>query len=242
VPRAELKSRYHRALLLCALLALVVFGAQATAFAQAGANAQPRVQLNFVNTCRPAPPEIEQLKRALARVNEPPHFSSDFEIARGQTLLSGEEALAAGLPADAPPTPSSWIRIRHDFPEKAALLDAQYSLSVQAGEASETLALHLRDSREALEVWISTSAAGGAAEMLKAETPPERIRVERYGKPSIVLARCAAADQSAYEPIFLTAGEILHRYRAAMAVATVAPSEFARLPGANESKAAGANH
>ena len=71
---------------------------------------------------------------------------------------------------------------------------------------------------------------------MKADTPPERIRIERFGKASIVLARCGGMDQSAYEPLFQTAGEILQKYRTAMAVKTVVPAELARLPAVRKSR------
>jgi hypothetical protein len=211
------------------------------------AGAKTKIQVNFLNTCRPAPADLEEMGRALARVKETPRFSSDFEISRGLTTLTEAEARAVGLPADGGPTPSAWVRIRREFPEKAPLTDAQYSLSFEAGSASEALALHLRDSREVLQILISDAVTGSALEVVKADTPPERIRVERFGKASIVLARCSGIDQSAYEPLFLTAGEIFEKYRTAMAVKTVVPAELARLPagkesGGKESKAAGANH
>jgi hypothetical protein len=74
------------------------------------------------------------------------------------------------------------------------------------------------------------------------DTPPDRIRIERFGKASIVLARCNGADQSAYEPVFAAARGVFEKYRAAMAVRTVIPAEFAHLQGRKESKAAPANH
>lgn len=222
---------------------------------------QPRIQVNFLNPCRPPAADLEEMGRALARVKETPRFSSDFEISRGVTTLTEAEARAAGVPAGAANTPSAWVRIQREFPEKAPLTDVQYSLSVDGGEASESLALHLRDTREVLQIWISDAVKGTAAEAVKADTPPDRIRIERFGKPSIVLARCGSIDQSSYEPLFQTAGEILQKYRTAMAVKTVAPAELARLPeagksggkairskatrgkgpGGKESKAAGAN-
>jgi hypothetical protein len=212
---------------------------------------QTKIQVNFLNTCRPAAADVEEMGRALARVKETPRFSSDFEISRGVTTLTEAEARAAGVPEGSARTPSAWVRIQHEFPDKAPLTDVQYSLSVDAGSASESLALHLRDSREVLQIWISGAVKGSAAEAVKADTPPDRIRIERFGKASIVLARCAGIDQSAYEPIFQTAGEILQKYRTAMAVKTVVPAELERLPaakksrskvsGGKESKAAGAN-
>jgi hypothetical protein len=129
------------------------------------------------------------------------------------------------------------VRIRREFGEKALLRDAQYSLSVEGNAASEALALHLRDSREVLQILISDTVSGSAAQVVKAATPPDRIRIERFGKGSIVLARCATVDQSAYEPLFAAAGGILEQYRTAMAVRTVVPAELAHLPQRRESKA-----
>jgi hypothetical protein len=122
------------------------------------------------------------------------------------------------------------------------LTDAQYSLSAEGSSASEVLALHLRDTREVLQILISDSVTGNPSQVAKADTPPDRIRIERFGKASIVLARCAGVDQSAYEPLFEAARGVFERYRAAMAVKSVAPAELARLPGRKESKAASAKH
>jgi hypothetical protein len=201
-----------------------------------------KVQVNFLNTCHPAQADVDEMGRALAQVKQRPSFTSDFEISRGLTTLSEAEARAAGAPTGSGAIPSTWVRIRREFPETAILTDVQYSLSVEGSSTSEVLALHLRDSREVLQILISDSVTGSPAEVVKVNTPPERIRIERFGKPSIVLARCGAADQSAYEPLFQTAGDIFEKYRAAMAVKTVVASELARLPGRKESKTAGANH
>ncbi len=223
-----------------------------------------KFQVNFLNPCHPAQADAEEMGRALARFKERPRFASDFEVSRGVTTLSESEARAAGVSTGG--GPSSWVRIRHEFPEKAPLSDAQYSLSIEGGAAAESLVLHPRDSKEVLQVLISDSVAGSAAQAVQAKgapskpvvgllgwnTPPERIRVERFGKASIVLARCPGMDQAAYEPIFQAAGDILEKYRAAMSVKTVVPAELARLPGGKESgvkesvvkesKASGANH
>jgi len=196
---------------------------------------QTQIQVNFLNPCRPAPADLEEMGRALAGVKQTPKFSSDFEISRGLTTLTEAEARAAGVAAASGATPSAWVRIRREFPDKAPLTDVQYSLSVDTGSASESLALHLRDSREVLQILISDAVKGSAAQLVNADTPPERIRIERFGKSSIVLARCGGIDQSAYEPLFQTAGEILAKYRAAMAVKTVVPAELAHLPAAKES-------
>jgi len=218
--------------------------AQEPASAGAGAQAgtQTKIQVNFLNSCRPAQADLEEMGRALALVKERPRFAADFEISRGVTTLTEAEARATGAPEGAAASPSRWVRIRKEFPEKALLTDAQYSLSVEGDSASETLALHLRESKEALQILISDSVTGSAAQVVKANTPPDRIRIERFGKASIVLARCGATDQSAYEPMFRAADEIMEHYRAAMAVRTVVPTELGQLPRGKESKAADTNH
>jgi hypothetical protein len=198
--------------------------------------AQPKIQVNFLNPCHPAQADAEEMARGLARVKDRPSFSSDFEISRGITTLSEAEARAAGAPTGSGLTPSAWVRIRHEFPEKAVLTDVQYSMSVDGDTSSEVLAMHMRDSREVLQILISDSVVGSPAQVVKLNTPPDRIRIERFGTSSIVLARCAAADQSSYEPIFATAREILEKYRTAMRVENVVPAELARLPTAREVK------
>jgi hypothetical protein len=203
---------------------------------------KPKIQVNFLNTCRPPEGDLAEMGRALARVKDRPSFSTDFEISRGLTTLNEPEARAAGAPEGSGGTLSTWVRIHKEFPEKAVLTDAQYSLSAEASSASEVLALHMRDTREVLQILISDSVTGTPAQVAKVDTPPDRIRIERFGKPSIVLARCSGIDQSAYEPLFVAAGGILEKYRAAMAVKRVVPAELAHLPGHKESKAAHANH
>ena len=212
----------------------------------AAGSGKTKVQVNFLNPCHPPAADAAEMGRALAHFKERPRFTSDFEISRGVTTLNESQARAAGVSAGA--GPSSWVRIRHEFPEKASLSDAQYTLSIEGGDASEALVLHPRESKEVLQVLISDAVTGSAAQAVQANTPPERIRVERFGKSSIVLARCAGMDQAAYEPLFQAAGDILEKYRAAMSVKTIVPAELARLPavkdskesGVKESKAAGA--
>jgi hypothetical protein len=238
------------------LAALLAAHAQQTPPAAGAPETQPepqsvepktKIQVNLLNSCRPSPADVEEIGRALARVRERPKFSTDFEISRGLTTLTEAEARAAGVHTETGLTPSQWVRIRREFPDKAALTDVQYSLSAERGSASEVLALHLRDSREVLQVLISDAVAGSAAQVVMADTLPERIRIERFGKSSIVLARCSAVDQSAYEPLFRTAGEIFQSYRKAMAVKTVIPAELAHLPDGTDArgkafKAAGVKH
>jgi len=226
-------------ILACVLVLPMAYAQQST---PAPALPQPKIKVNFLNTCRPAPADLEEMGRALAVVKDKPLFSKDFEIARGVTTLTEEEARAVGAPSGCGAVPSAWVRIRREFPEKAILVDVQYSLSVEGRSVSEALALHLRDTKEVLQILISDSVTGSALQALKADTLPDRIRIERFGKASIVLARCSGVDQSAYEPLFLAAGGILHKYRVAMSVKSVVPAELDHLPDHKESKTAHANH
>jgi hypothetical protein len=242
----RLKPPSAKAQVMGLLIALLAGTASAQESPSAGTTAQAgtqtKIQVNFLNSCRPAQADLEEMGRALALVKERPRFAADFEIARGVTTLTEAEARATGAPEGSATMPSRWVRIRKEFPDKALLTDAQYSLSVEGNSASETLALHLRESTEALQILISDSVAGSAAQVVKANTPPDRIRIERFGRASIVLARCGAIDQSAYEPLFRTADGIMEQYRAAMAVKMVVPAELAQLPRGKESKAADTNH
>jgi hypothetical protein len=70
--------------------------------------------------------------------------------------------------------------------------------------------------------------------MLGASTPVSRIRLERFGKSSVALARCQAGeggpvpDQSAYEPLFHSASELLANYRRLLNVKAIVPAELAK--------------
>jgi len=61
------------------------------------------------------------------------------------------------------------------------------------------------------------------------------VKLERFGKASVALARCSgeegtpATDQSAYEPIFRAASSIMERYRDALGARKMVPQELARL-------------
>jgi hypothetical protein len=74
-----------------------------------------------------------------------------------------------------------------------------------------------------------------------------RIKLERFGKSSVVLARCNSSeggplpDQSAYEPIFRSASSLMSRYRDLLGVRRMVPQELTRLgPGTAAKTSAGA--
>jgi hypothetical protein len=71
--------------------------------------------------------------------------------------------------------------------------------------------------------------------MLSTNTPVSRIKLERFGKSSVVLARCPATaegtapDQSAYGPLFQSGSGIVANYRALLRAAHIVPDELARV-------------
>jgi hypothetical protein len=78
--------------------------------------------------------------------------------------------------------------------------------------------------------------------MVAANTPVNRIRLERFGKSSVALARCndsdkgPAPDQSAYEPLFRTGSEILANYRRLLGAKRTVTAELAQIPSAGTSQ------
>ncbi len=185
---------------------------------------QPQVHLNVVNVCSPSADEQAALKSAMAKVTAKPAFAQDFEISRGRASMK-----------DAPA--SKFVRLRRDFAPESPFLTAQYSMSIDEKVTIETLVLRLRDPREFHELSIEDRVSPTAASpgtVLDSDTPAARIRLERLGKNSVVLARCPAGDQSAYEPLFKQASEIMASYRVALGLRNTFRSDIAWLdPGKN---------
>jgi hypothetical protein len=193
-----------------------------SAFAQQAPKAQqpePQVKLNYLNVCTPSAEEQAQMKAALAKVQVKAVFSRDFEISRGQATLQ-----------DAPD--ARFVRYRRDLVPESPLLAAQYSMSSDSKSIVETMVLRFRDPKDFHEVSLEDRVSAGAMappSLLTVDTPVSRIRVERLGKSSLVLARCQDSDQSAYELIFRQAVEIMAQYRKAMDLGRVIRSDVAWL-------------
>lgn len=179
---------------------------------------QPQVRLNIMNVCTPADPDRKEIAAALERIPAHPKFSPDFEVARGRTTM--EDAAA-----------SRWVRLRHDFAPDSSFANAQYSFSDDGKQLLETLVLRPRDSKDIVQVSIEDGVSAGQspAAVLASDTPPERMKVERFGKPSLGLDRCPNADQGAYEPLFRRAAAIMTEYRTALGVRRLVPAELQRL-------------
>ena len=149
--------------------------------------------------------------------------------------------LQAGAPGHVAGEPSvaSYVRIRREFSVQALFSLVQYSFSNDGQTMVETLVLHVRDPKDLIQVALedSASAVTSSDAMLGANTPVNRIRLERFGKPSVALARCQAADggpapdQSAYEPLFRSASQVLGTYRGLLGVKSVVPEELAKIGG-----------
>jgi hypothetical protein len=209
---------------------------------------QPPVKVNMLNVCTPSSEEQKEIAAALARVPKAPLFGTDFEISHGSSTLAdspnflqpGRSAAAAG---EAPV--ARYVRIRREFAVQALFASVQYSFSDDGQNMVETLVLHVREPKDLIQVSVedSASAISSAETMVTANTPASRIRLERFGKSSIALARCngsengPAPDQSAYDPLFHSASEVLANYRRLLGVGHTVPVELAQIPGATPAAA-----
>ena len=204
---------------------------------------QPPVKVNVLNVCAPSAEEQKEISSALARVPRQPLFSDDFEVARGRSSLGEAPGfLQAGQSAQMSDEPSvaSWVRLRREFSMQALFSTVQYSFSNDGKNMIETLVLHVRDPKDLVQLSIedSASAVTSPAAMLGAASPASRIKLERFGKSSVVLAKCLGSeggpvpDQSAYEPLFAGASSILTNYRTLLNARKTVPEELAKVGAA----------
>ena len=203
----------------------------------------------MLNVCTPSAEEQKEIASALARVPRQPLFGSDFEVSRGRSTLTdlpsfmpvGQSTHVAGEPSVA-----NYVRIRREFSVQALFASVQYSFSNDGQNMVETLVFHVREPKDLIQVSLEDSASSvtSAASMLATNTPVNRIRLERFGKSSVALARCSAAeggpalDQSAYEPLFRSASEVLANYRGLLGAKSMVPSELEKINGASKPKGA----
>ena len=208
---------------------------------------QPPVKVNVLNVCTPSADEQKELSSALAKVPAKLAFASDYEVARAHSPLDQSTPIPGMPPMPAGTTSSAdWVRVRREFPDTAPFTNAQYSFSIDSKNMVETLVLRVREPKDLMQISIEDSASTVAspAAMLTSNTPVSRIKLERFGKPSVVLARCSgtegpATDQTAYVPLFQAASSIMGRYRNALGVPRMVPEELARLRWGIATKAAG---
>jgi len=229
---------------------IAILGAACMCRAQEpNAPAAPKVKVNMLNVCSPSAEEQQEISSALARIPKRPSFSPDFEVDRGRSVLdsNANPLAAAGAAIGAPngaahmssqQAVAQFVRIRHDFPIGVTFSTVQYSFSRDSEEMVETLVFRLREPKDLLEISIESSASSvtTATAMLTASTPAGRIKLERFGKSSVVLARCSGTngpppDQRAYEPLFSSASSILTDYRELLDAKRLIPAELARISG-----------
>jgi hypothetical protein len=235
----------HKILILTAATALV---SAAPAQQPPVSAQQPPVKVSVLNVCAPSADEQKELSSALAKIPGKPVFSADYEVSRGHSTLDASTPIPGMQPLPAGAVPAAdYVRVRREFPGATLFSNVQYSFSVDATNMVETLVLRVRDPKDLMQVSIedSASSVASAAAMLSASTPVSRVRLERFGKSSVALARCSGAegnpatDQSAYEPIFRTASSIMERYRDALGARKMVPHELAHLRAGSSAKTAG---
>ena len=188
------------------------------AYAQQPKSGDIQVRINYLNVCAPSEADKGEIVSALEHIPTAPRFGPEFEIARGRTAAP-----------DAPM--ASWVRVRREFPPEALLTNAQYSVSLDTKSIIETVVFRWREPKEVMQISIEDSVSAGAspATVVSTDTPASRIRVERFGRSSLGLSRCAQTDQSGYESVFAAASRIMSRYRTALGVKESVPPELARL-------------
>jgi len=203
-------------------------------------SAQPQVKVNMLNVCSPSAAEQKEIAAALERIPKEPLFGADFEVSRGRSTLSDmPNLLQPGSSTHFADEKSvaSYVRIRREFSVQALFSSVQYSFSNDGQTMVETLVLHVRDPKDLIQVSLEDSASSvtSSEAMLGSNSPASRVRLERFGKSSVALARCLGneggpvPDQSAYEPLFRTASDVLSNYRALLSVKKIVPEELANV-------------
>ncbi len=208
---------------------------------------KPQVKVNVLNVCTPSPEDKQEIAAALAKIPKNPAFGPDFEVARGRTTLEQSPDFlqaAPGAQMTSSGESAKWVRVRREFTAQNMFSTVQYSFSTDPKTMIETLVFHVRDPKDVLQVSLedSASAVTSAASMLATNTPASRIKLERLGKSSVVLARCSASeagpapDQSAYESLFQSASAIVSDYRKLLRAQQVIPDELSRVAAATPAK------
>ncbi len=195
---------------------LVVGVLALSAVAQQAPRQTPPVKLTVLNVCSPTDEEQKEIAAALASVPRQPRFSPDYEVARGHSTIEG--------------TASDWVRIRRDF-GGGPFGVAQFTFSAEGQNSRETVVLVSKEAKGVTQIALEdkTTTPVAPAQLLRTNTPADRISLERFGKAHLVLARCTEGDQSQYQPLFKTASEIMAAYRNATSAVEIVPAELGRL-------------
>ena len=204
----------------------------ATVFAQSDKN--PQIKINYLNVCTPSAEEQKELSGALARIPVHPKFSEDFEVSRGRSTMTEPPIKLAGAETEEAPAAGSvsrWVRVRKEFSADSPFVSVQYSLSVDQKNIVETMVFRSREAKDVIQTSLedSISASSDPLQALKIDTPVDRVRIERFGKSSVVLARCPSADQKTYQPLFNQGSGVLAHYRSLLDVQQIVPADLRRL-------------
>jgi hypothetical protein len=182
----------------------------------------PPVKINYLNVCNPSEAEREEINAALDRIPRKAAFAQDFEVTRGRSSMQDAE-------------PARYIRLRRDLAGDPIFSNVLYSLSTDATNTVETLVVKVKEPKDlfsiALEDQVSASAASPAS-VLDVNTPVSRIKLERFGKANLVLARCPQGDQAEYEPLFAKATALLSGYRKSLGLHSMFRMDIAWLSAA----------
>lgn len=228
-------SRLLILILASAPLAAQITGAPAAAQPESKA---PQVRVNYLNVCSPSDSDRKELDSVLARIPSRAAFGTDMEVSRGRSTVTANDLVLQGPQSAAPGAApiSKWVRIRWDYVDSSPLLNAQYAFSTTESHVSETLVWRFRDAKDVMQLSISDAvdSAADPAQVARLNTPADRIRVERFGKSSIVLARCPAVDQSQFASLFERAAGLMTAYRKSLGVSATVPGELARLAPARQ--------
>jgi hypothetical protein len=232
---------YIEKILVFVTIAASVTAAQVAPGAQQAKPGHPQVRVNYLNVCNPSEAERAEIGATLDRLPAKPHFATDYEIARGRSTMDESALIAAGEGAkmsDEPPTVARWVRVRKEFPENFPLSNVQYSFSVNGDKVLETLVFRSREQKDVIQVSLSDNVVAPPipSQVVTTSTPVDRIRLERFGKSSLVLARCPTVDQAQYEPLFQKATTLLNIYRNALGVRRIVPQELPRAESSAQPK------
>jgi hypothetical protein len=181
----------------------------------------PPVKVTYLNVCTPSDDEKSEIAATLAKIPKQAKFVPDFQIARGLSSLENAE-------------PSRYVRLRRELPADSKLSTVQYSISNNGKDIVETLVFSGRDPKDLSQLSLEdsvTASASRPATLLAVDTPASRIKVERFGKTSVGLARCEGVDQGKYDPLFATASALLSDYRKSLAIRSMLSSELRWLTG-----------
>jgi hypothetical protein len=185
----------------------------------------PQIKLNFLNVCTPTEAEQKEIAAGLNKIPASVTYTGDFEVTRGR-LITQKEA------------PSKYLRLRRELGGNTMFSNVQYSLSADDKVTTETLVFKTKDPKDLVLISIEdqiSSTAVKPASVLDADTPATHIKLERFGKNAIALARCEN-DQSVYEPIFAEASKLIAQYRKALGLRTMFKNDLAWLSTPDEAK------